>query len=529
VFRSVLAEAALTGLIASIVGLGFGVLAALGLEALLRAFGITLPSAPLVFETRTPVVAIAVGVGVTVLSAIIPARRAVRIPPVAALVEHRDDGKLSLRRWRVAGGAAVAITGAGVVIAGLTEPAIALVGIGAVAVFIAAAMLVPLVARPLSSAIGRPLAAVLGTPGRLGRNNSMRNPRRTTQTAAALMIGMALVSTIAVLGSSLSTSAKNSVNSAITADYIITSSGGFSTSVPRAVSRIPGVTTTTTVYRGPFEFRGALSTLTAASPYELQETVNLHVTAGGGASAIAAGRLLIDTNTATADHLHVGSTVAVKFAQTGPTTMRIGGIFKPNPLVGRYVTGDRFFLSHYDNPLPGAVLLSARSTASRFEDTLNRALASYPNLTIQSRAEFESAEVNSVNQLLGLIYVLLALAVLIALIGIVNTLMLSVFERTHEIGLLRAVGMKRRQVRAMIRSEATIVALFGAVVGILIGTGVGAALASSLRNSGVPDIAVPLPNLIGFLILSALLGLAAATWPARRAANLDVLAAIATE
>jgi len=221
--------------------------------------------------------------------------------------------------------------------------------------------------------------------------------------------------------------------------------------------------------------------------------------------------------------------VNVTFAQTGPTTMRIGGIYKYNPLVGSFLTGAGFFVAHFNHPLVDAVLVSTAPGTPHFEQTLNQALSAYANLSIKSRAQFEHSQQASINQLLGLIYVLLALAVLVALIGIVNTLILSVFERTHEIGLLRAVGMKRRQVRTMIRSEAVIIAVFGGVIGIVIGMLLGLALASSLRNNGVTSIAVPVGSLILFLILSALLGLIAATWPSRRAANLDVLAAIATE
>jgi putative ABC transport system permease protein len=244
---------------------------------------------------------------------------------------------------------------------------------------------------------------------------------------------------------------------------------------------------------------------------------------------MGAGELLIDTTTAHANHLSVGSVVAVKFAQTGSTTMRIGGIFKPNPLLGSFVTADGFFHSRFDDPLPIAVLLSTAPGARGLGGALNRALLPYANVGFKTRADFEASQQASVNQLLGLVYVLLALAVLIALIGIVNTLMLSVFERTREIGLLRAVGMKRRQIRAMIRSEAVVIAVFGAFVGIIVGTGLGAALAASLRENGVTNVAIPLWSLIGFLIVSAVLGLAAAAWPARRAASLDVLAAIATE
>ncbi len=528
-FRSVLGEAALTGLAASLIGLGLGVLAALGLKALLKAFGIVLPSAPLVFEARTVAVAIVVGVGVTVISAIIPARRAVRIAPVAALAEHGEDHTGSLSRSRPIAGAVVAIAGIAALLAGLAGPTIALVGLGALATFIAVGMLLPTVARPLSGALGRPLAAVLGTPGRLGRENSMRSPRRTAQTSAALMIGLALVSTIAVVGASLSTSAKRQVDGAVSADYIVTGQGGFSRSVVPAVSRLPGVATATTIYQGQFEFRGALSTLVAATPAQLSRTVTLHLTAGSGARAMAAGELLIDATTANGDNLHVGSVVPVRFAQTGQTTIRIGGIFSPNPLVGSFVTGDRFFLAHYNGPLPIGVLLRTAPGATGLGRALNAALLPYANVGYKTRAQFEQSQQNKVNQELGLIYVLLALAVVVALIGIVNTLLLSVFERTHEIGLLRAVGMKRRQVKEMIRAESVIIALFGGLVGIVVGTGLGLALSSALRNRGVTNLAVPLPSLVAFLFLSAVLGLIAASWPARRAAKLDVLAAIAAE
>jgi putative ABC transport system permease protein len=525
-FRSVLGEAALTGAVASLIGLGLGVLAALGLVALLKAFGITLPAAPLVFKSRTAVVAIAVGVGVTVVSAIGPARRAVRIPPVAALVDHREDQDESLRGRAIAG-SLVALCGLCAVLAGVSKPAILLVGLGALAVFIGMGMLAPLVARPLAGALGRPLASALGAAAKLGRENSMRSPRRTAQTAAALMVGLALVSTIAVWGASEAKTATSDVDSAVNANYII--GGTVSGSTVPAISRMAGVTAVTTVYSGQFAFRGALSTVGAVSAADLPQTVNLVMTAGRGAPALAAGELLIDATTANADHLSVGSTVSVTFAQTGQETMRIGGIFKPNPLIGHYLVGAGFFVSHFHAPLPVALLVrTTPGAASRVGRALHRAFNPYP-VSVQTRAQFERQQQTNINQLVDLVYALLALAIIVALIGVVNTLMLSVFERTHEIGLLRAVGMKRRQVRSMIRSESVIIALFGAVVGVIIGTGLGVAMVSSLRQQGINDIVIPFSNLVVFLILAGLLGLVAASWPARRAAKLDVLDAIAAE
>ena len=531
VFRSVLGEAAVVGLVSSLVGLGLGVLAALGLEKLLSGFGVTLPTGSLVFEARTVIVCLVVGVGVTLVSAISPARRAVRIAPVAAVSDQATEEEIPLRRRFIRGGV-ITVLGVLSLAFGLTKPAVALVGIGAVLIFVGVAMLAPALARPMASFIGRPLARVLGISGRLGRENSMRSPRRTAQTSAALMVGLALVSAIAVFGASLSRSATSSVDNAISADLIVSTTnkngnGNFSTAIPKAASSVPGVTASSTVYGNQFEVRGSLQSLLGLGTKNLSQTVILNMTAGT-ARALSSGELLIDTNTANADDLSVGDTVPVRFALTGPATMRIGGIYQPNALAGKYLVSDAFFLAHFQDPLPGAVLLKTDGSPG-VQQAVERALAPYPNVQVQTRAQFEASQSAQINQLLGLVYALLALAVLIALIGIVNTLMLSVFERTHEIGLLRAVGMRRRQIRAMIRSESVILAVFGAIIGIIVGTCLGIALVSALHSQGITDTVVPVSNLVVFLILAALLGLLAASWPARRAARLDVLAAIAAE
>ncbi len=530
IFRSVLGEAAAVGLVASLLGLGLGVLGAIGLEKLLSGFGFTLPAGALAFEVRTVVVALVVGVGVTVISAISPARRAVRIPPIAAITEQSSDVSESSRR-RIAVGSVGTIAGIGLLALGLAVPAIQLVGLGAVGIFVGAGMLAPLVARPLSSAIGRPVARALGIAGRLGRENSMRSPRRTAQTAAALMVGLGLVSTMAVFGASLSRSATSSIDQAISANYVITSSsrGNFSAAVGPAAAQVPGAKAVSTVYAGAFQFKDSVSQLTAVSADHLSDTVILRLSSGRGSPALAAGDLLIDTTTANADNLKVGSVVPVKFATIGSTTARIGGIYEPNNVIGHYLAGEHYFLTHFDQPLPVATLVTTTSGSPDITAALNRGLSAYPGLKIQTRAQFIQSQQAQVNQLLGLVYALLALAVVIALIGIVNTLMLSVFERTHEIGLLRAVGMRRRQVRAMIRAESLILAIFGALIGIVLGTGLGVALSASLKKQGITDVVVPYTSLVVFLVLAALLGLVAASWPARRAANLDVLAAVAVE
>ncbi len=527
VFGSVLAEAAITGLASSVIGLGLGVLAALGLEALLRGFGITLPPESLVFAPRTVLVGLFTGTVVTVVAAIGPARGAVRIPPVVALDDRQPIAGASLRR-RLVWGAALALAGVVLLAIGLAQSAIGLVGAGAAGLFLGVAMLSPGIARPLASVLGRPLARALGVAGKLGRENSMRSPRRTAQTAAALMIGLALVSAMATFGASLSRSATAGADQAISADLIVTASGSgqLSEASAAAASAVPGVTTATAFYSGRFEAGDTLTTLTAVSTAHLADTVILRMTAGT-AGALARGELLIDSTTATSRHLSVGDTTGARFTRTGRTVLRVGGIYQANALIGSYVVSAAFFAQHYSARPPAGLLL--RTTGAAADRAVTRALAPYPNLQVQTRAQFEQTQAANVNQLLGLVYALLGLAVLIALIGIVNTLMLSVFERTREIGLLRAVGMRRRQVRTMIRSEAVILAVFGAIVGIVIGTALGLALVASLRQQGITETVVPVSSLVIFLLLSAVLGLIAATWPARRAARLDILAAIATE
>ncbi|MGC1185164.1 MAG: FtsX-like permease family protein [Candidatus Dormiibacterota bacterium] len=529
IFRSVLLEALMLGLAASLIGIGLGVLTARGLEALLGAFGISLPSGALVFELHTVLAALLVGVGVTVVSAMSPAWRAVRIPPVSAIIAQSTEQEPSSRRRFLLGGvlALIAIVLLGV---GLAGPALALVGLGAAGIFIATGMLAPTVAAPMAGAIGRPLARLLGISGRLGRENAKRSPRRTAQSAAALMVGLAVVSAVAVVGASLAQASTSSVDNAISANLLVTSSSGtFSNSVPRSVSRLPGVGTTCTVYGAEFEVRGVVAALKGVCTDHLADSVILRMEAGTALPALKQGRLLIDATTAHAKHLSVGSPLTVAFPQSGDFTMHVGGIFQPNALIGNYLVSSTFFRAHFTGQLPGGVLVQARPGATHLERIVNRALKSYPNLTIQTRAQFEASETAAINSVLGLVYALLALAVLIALIGVVNSLLLSVLERTREIGLLRAVGMQRRQIRVMIRTEAVILSLFGAATGLVVGAGLGAALAYSLKQQGITTVVVPFGSLVVFLVIAALLGLAAASWPARRAANLDVLAAIATD
>jgi putative ABC transport system permease protein len=530
VFQSVLLEAAMVGLVASLIGLGLGVLAAGGLEALLSALGVPLPSGPLVVGASTVLAALVVGLGVTMASAISPAWRAVRIPPVVAITPWTGEQEASSRRRSLIGGV-FALVSLALLGLGLAKSEIAPVGIGAAGIFVAAAILAPLVARATASILGRPLSTFFGISGRLGRENSMRSPRRTAQGATALMVGLALVSAVAVLGTSLAKAATSSVDNAISADLLVTSSSGtFAPGVAATVAHLPAVTSTCTIYGAQFEVQHSLVTVDGVCVKNLRANVILRMTAGTSTTALARSQLLVDATTAKTRHLEVGSMVALSFPQGPNSTIRVGGIYQPNALIPSYVVSDNFFRAHLPGQLPGGLAVSGMGSANTLEHEVSKALAPYPTLSIQTRAEFEATQTGAVNQALGLVYALLALAVIIAFIGVVNTLLLAVFERTHEIGLLRAVGMQRRQVRAMIRSEAVILSLFGAIAGVVLGTALGAALTASLQQQqNISAIVIPLSSLALFLVIAAVLGLVAATWPARRAARLEVLAAIAAE
>ena len=293
-----------------------------------------------------------------------PARRAVRIPPIAALSDRQAETEVTPRRQLIRGGA-VSIIGGVVLAIGLTEPNVLLVAVAALLVRFGVAMLAPAVARPLSAVIGRPLAGAFGEAGKLGQLNSMRGPRRTAQTASALIIGIALVSAIAVFGASVSKSATASVDDAINADLLLTaSSGTLADSVPALASAVPGVTTSATIYRDQFEFRGSLVNWQPSAPAEhLSDTITLRMKAGS-TTALARGEMLVDSTTARSDHLSVGDLAPVKFAATGPTNTRIGGIYEANAVIGSYLVSNSYFHAHFTNERPTAVLLRTNGASS---------------------------------------------------------------------------------------------------------------------------------------------------------------------
>ncbi len=534
VMTSVVVEALIVGLVASAVGILAGIGIALGLKGLLGAFGVDLPSTSLQLEVRTIVVALLIGTGITVFSSILPARRAARVAPVQALREAQESGVGGGWGRRLAIG--LVVTGAGIAallygLFGTPSNAGLLVGIGAATTFVGIAMLSPLVARPLAAAIGRPVRG-LGVQGRLGRENAMRNPRRTASTASALMIGLGLVAMVAILASSLKASFDTALGETLKADFILTSSSSipFSPDVAAKTSRVPGVATASEVRQNGFRVNGSTAFLSAVDPATIDQVTSIEASPDGVRS-LSTGTILVYDKTAERNDWAVGDQVPAAFATVGKAPLTIGGTYGRAGLLGDYVVSLDTYEKYFPEQLDAYVMVKIDPGAqpATVQRGIETATTEFGNIEVQNQAAFRDKQVGFINQLVGLITALLLMAIVIALFGIVNTLGLSIFERTRELGLLRAVGMTRRQVRSMIRWESVIIAIFGAALGVAIGIAFGWALQQSLASEGVTELKIPVAQLVVYVIFAGLAGVVAAIFPARRAARLNVLEAIAYE
>lgn len=526
---SVLGEAFITGLAGAAVGLGLGVALAAGLYSLLSALGISLPRSALQFETRTAVVGLVVGTVVTVASAVLPAVRAGRIPPAAGLRDDTVVQETSLRR-RALVGATVTLVGIVVLAVGLFASAgILAVGIGAGLTFIGVAMLAPFVVEPMVAVLGRPLPAVAGITGTLGRENAARNPRRTAATASALMVGIALVAAIATLGQSAQTSFNGLFNRSVTADYVLTATG-FGTVSPAAeslVAKVPGVTAVSPIRQVDWHLGRVGKQVLGLDPVGGPQVLKFQMVRGS-VSALGRGQLLVDSTVAASDHYRLGQTIPMGFAATGVVPVVIGGFYKTNQFLGSYVVSSKLLAANVDQVRDQGIALRVADPSPATTAALDRAMRAYPDVKVQTAAQFKANQKQQLNTILDIVYALLALSIVIALIGVVNTLALSVMERTREIGLLRAVGTQRRQLKRMIRAESVLVSLIGALLGLVLGVGLGAAVVSALGSSFITTLAVPVPTIIVVLVLTSMFGVIAAVWPARRAAKQDILEAIYT-
>lgn len=530
-FGSVLGEAALIGAVGGALGAGFGLLVARGLQALLGTVGIELPGDQLVVLPRTVVVAVVVGAVITVLAAIVPARRAVSIPPVAALTEVAVAAPAGRGIVRNVLGAGLLLGGVAALTATLlTDAGAVTLGVGAVALFLGVAALSALIVRPLARLLSGPSAA-LGVSGELARANATRNPRRTAATASALMIGLALVSFVSIFAASLQATVRDTIEGSFLADAIVqagTAAGVPSTALD-AVTGADGVEVVAPAAAGQVEIGERTLTIGVIDADALRAVFDLDVV-DGDLDGLATGGLAVTETLADDLDLAAGSTTEVVLPD-GEEPLEVAAVFDGG---GIDVSG---FLDTATWEANGGSVSTAFNVYVLFGpdadpgatfEGLEAALAPYPQVVVLDQAGFADALSSQLDQLVGVVLALLALSVLVALLGIVNTLALSVVERTREIGLLRAVGMTRPQVRRMVRTEAISVALIGAALGLGLGVPLGAVFVR-IEQLNITELVLPWTQITLGVVLAAIAGLVAGLLPARRAANLDVLEALHSE
>ncbi len=533
---AVIVEALAVGLVAGVLGLVAGI----GLSQLMRtifnAVGLGFPDGGLIVEPRTIVVSLVLGLVVTALASVAPARRASRISPMEALREGAgaDDARVGTRRTIT--GAVLAALGAVAIAAGLAldvpQPA-AIVGAGVAATFIGVALLAPYLAAPVAAVVGA-LPARLGIAGRLGRNNAAGNPKRTASTASALMIGVALVSFVSIFAASATASVNELFAAQLGSDYTITPQGFGGSSVPSGVAPalddLDETGAVMAIRTAPLQSDGTSSSMTAIDPTIVEQLLSL-APSDGALAALQDGGVLLPEDVATDRGIAVGDTVEAQFVSSQQTLDVVGTFANTDVTGSTWVTSEATFDELIGDGTTLLVLADAAdgTDAATARTAIDTALEDFPGVQVQDQAELAESLRSQVDQLLNVIVGLLGLALVIALIGIVNTLALSVFERTREIGLLRAVGMTRRQVRSMVRWESVIVAVFGAGLGVVVGSVFGWALVRASADQGLQVLEFPAGRLVTYMVVAGLAGVLAAVFPARRAARLDVLEAVTTE
>ena len=533
VMGSVLAEAVAVGLVASFAGIVVGVGIAMGLKALLSGMGIDFPAGGVVLGSSTVAVSLIAGLGVSVAAAAFPARRASKVAPVAAMRDVAVDDSAG-SRTRTAAGIAVTALGAAAMGAGLFgDGGPGPVGLGALVVFLGAAVLGPVLARPMSRLLGAPVAAGRGLPGSLARENAMRNPKRTAATASALMIGVALVGFITIMASSMKASIDESVERSFTGDLVVESgafvSGGLPTDLATSVAELPEVRAASSLRMAPAEVDGHSTTLMSVDPTQIEQVVDLDISDGSLAD-LGTDQVAINADEAAQNGWALGDTVSVHFAETGEQPFTVAALFDEAETFGDYLISHTAYEANVADAFDLKIVVALRDGVDleAGRTALEAVTDGNPLAEVQDRDEFREAAGANVDMLLTLIYALLALAVIIALLGITNTLALSILERTRELGLLRAVGMTRSQLRASVRYESVIIALLGTTLGLAIGVAFGWAFVKAMSDIGVSTFALPVGQLGVVAVIAAIAGVGAALLPARRAARLDVLGAITT-
>lgn len=531
-------EALVVALFASGVGIGAGAGLSYALRAAMNSMGFGIPDGPLTLQPRTVVVALLVGVVTTLFSALLPALKAARVPPVAALSDApRTNGARSLRTRTIVGTVTTA-AGIGMLAVGLMGKAgFGYVAGGAGFVFLGVAVLAPLAARPIAELLGRPVALLSGVSGKLAKENTKRKPRRTASTAAALMIGVALVSFVSIFAASVKSSVEDTVAESFPIDLAIQptvlgdpsdpeSHSGFPAAFTDELRQLPELGVVSSGRFGLAGIDGEVEGLVAIEPETVEAVYKLEPSPGALEKA-SDGGLLVSEQKLDEHGWTVGQTIEIEFAETGVQPIAIAGTFSGENF-GPYLIAMATYEANFSSNIDSFAYVTY---GDGVEDTEARAAvdavaADYPAVGIQDRDEATAAAKASVDQLLAMFWGLLGIAIVIAVMGITNTLALSIAERTREVGLLRAVGMSRRQVRSMVRWEALIVSMFGATLGIALGTLLGWSVTQALGDIGLNGMTIPGGQIAAYVILAGFAGVLAAVWPARSAARMNVLQAI---
>ncbi|BBC38236.1 Membrane protein [Streptomyces graminofaciens] len=544
--RSVLTEAALLGLVGSTLGLAAGIGLAAGLIELMGVFGMNLKSTEMVIGVGTPIAAYVVGVGVTFVAAYLPARRAATVSPMAALADAEIAGVGKPLKVRAVVGAVVGAAGAAALVGCAastdTGSAASLLGLGVVLTLIATVIAGPLLVRPVIRVLGGAFPALFGSVGRMSQRNALRNPRRTGATAAALMVGLALVGGMSVASASMTQSFDDEIDRSLGADFVVQNQNflPFPQEITDKVRATDGAGLVVRQRFSPVAVRlpdgDRVETTAAAYDPQLDKIANVVYAEGNSAAALADGAIAMDVDFAREHDVRIGSTIPVRFPAGRSTELRVAALTDQDTADGFGTRGGLYFgMATMEKYVPdgqdSALYVNAASGvgADELRANLERTLEPYPQVQVRDQADYKELIRNQIAVLLYLVYALLGLAIVIAVLGVVNTLALSVVERTREIGLLRAIGLARRQLRRMIRLESVVIAVFGAVLGLALGLVWGVCVQQVLALQGMKALAIPWGTVVAVVVGSAVVGIVAALLPALRASRMNVLAAIAHE